>query len=236
MRADDLVLVQGARETRAAFARWNDEPGSVLGPWIGVAALVAVALLVATWAVALGSTPDPSRYAIPGVTRPTRPADAGGILARNGLVLALHALACLAGFIAGASLPREAERYSGWVRSLHDRAGALAMAFVAGATVFSLITQATILGGSAATLAHQVGLSPTVYLLCLLPHALPELTALFLPLAAWLVASRRGDRQDLLAATVVTVGLAVPTLVLSAFVELEISPSIVTALAGHYTS
>ena len=44
----------------------------------------------------------------------------------------------------------------------------------------------------------------------LLPHALPELVALFLPLAAWIVASRRGDWHELLAATFVTSLLAVP--------------------------
>ena len=48
--------------------------------------------------------------------------------------------------------------------------------------------------------------SPTATLiLSVLPHALPELTALFLPLAAWLIASRRGEWNQLLAATFVTV-------------------------------
>ncbi len=115
MRADDLVLVQGARDTRAALTRWNAHPGRVLGPWVAVAAAVAVVLLLATWFVAALSTPDPTRLEIPGVTRGVTPADAGPILMRNGLVLALHAFACLAGFIAGSSLPREAERYSGFV-------------------------------------------------------------------------------------------------------------------------
>ena len=49
-------------------------------------------------------------------------------------------------------------------------------------------------------------------LLTLLPHAIPELVSLFLPLAAWIVASRRDDWQDLLAATAVTVAVAVPVL------------------------
>ena len=38
-------------------------------------------------------------------------------------------------------------------------------------------------------------------MLTLLPHALPELFALFLPLAAWIIASRRGRWDELLAAT-----------------------------------
>ena len=39
---------------------------------------------------------------------------------------------------------------------------------------------------------------------------MPELTALFLPLAAWTIASRRGEWGDLLAATMVTVALRDP--------------------------
>ena len=50
----------------------------------------------------------------------------------------------------------------------------------------------------------------------MLPHAIPELTALFLPLAAWLIASRRGEWNQLLAATFITVALAIPALVLAA--------------------
>ena len=56
-------------------------------------------------------------------------------------------------------------------------------------------------------------------ILTLLPHALPELTALFLPLAAWLVASRRGRFDELLAATAVTVAIAVPALAVAALIE-----------------
>src|SRR3712207_7572751 len=60
------------------------------------------------------------------------------LFGRNLLVLALHSLACLAGFIAKSSLPAEAAAYSGRWRTLHDRAGPAAIAFVAGATLFSL--------------------------------------------------------------------------------------------------
>ena len=75
-------------------------------------------------------------------------------------------------------------------------------------------------------------MSPGVLIACLLPHALPELTALFLPLAAWLVASRSGRWDELLAATVVTVGIAVPVLLLAAAVELYVSPELLKAFAA----
>jgi hypothetical protein len=61
-------------------------------------------------------------------------------------------------------------------------------------------------------------------MLTLLPHALPELFALFLPLAAWMVASRRGAWNELLAATAATTAIAVPMLVLAACVEVFVWP------------
>ena len=124
------------------------------------------------------------------------------MLYRNSLVLALHALACVAGFIAGSSLPLAAEQRSGLSRWVHEKAGPLAIGFVVCATLFSLTTQAYIIGGTASSIAGQLGVAPGTLLLALMPHALPELVALFLPLAAWMLASRRGEWQDLLAATV----------------------------------
>ena len=88
------------------------------------------------------------------------------------------------------------------------------------------------IGGGAASLAAQLGTSPGPLLLALVPHALPELTALFLPLAAWILASRSDDWEDLLAATFVTVAIAVPVLLASAAIELWVSPHALDAVAG----
>ena len=88
------------------------------------------------------------------------------------------------------------------------------------------------LGSGAESLAAQLDLTPGVLLEALLPHALPELVALFLPLAAWMIASRRGDWHELLAATLVTVLLAAPVLVTAAFVEVFVSPGVLRWLAG----
>ncbi len=60
-------------------------------------------------------------------------------------------------------------------------------------------------------------------------HALLELTAVFLPLAAWLIASRRSEWQELLAATLVTVAIALPMLVVSAIIELLLWPPLLEA-------
>jgi hypothetical protein len=232
MKAEELALVQGWTDTRRALARWRRAPARVLAPWTLGALAVAVTLLSAVWLVAAVTDPDPSGAYFPGVSYPATMGDFGFVLYRNGLVLALHALACVAGFMAGSSLPTAAEGYSGVMRKVHDRAGPLAIGFVILATVFSLCTQAYALGHQASNLAGELGVSPALLLVGLLPHALPELTALFLPLAAWTLASRRGAWQDLLAATFVTVALAAPVLVAAAAVETWVSPRLLVALAG----
>ena len=60
-----------------------------------------MALLLAVYLVAKASTPDPTTYLIPGYNVKATLADYGDVLFRNSLVLALHALACVAGFMAG---------------------------------------------------------------------------------------------------------------------------------------
>ncbi len=232
MRADDLVLVRGVRDTRTVLARWNAAPGPVVGRWVLWAFGIAVGLLAAVVVVARLSTPDLTPISFPGLTSDATFADVIEVCKRNALVLALHGFACVAGFIAGSSMPAEAQRYTGVWRWIHDKAGPLAILFVVAATSFSLITQAYVLGGAAQTLSNQGGMSPELLVVGLLPHAIPELVALFLPLAAWIVASRRGDWHELLAATFVTVSLATPVLIVSAFVEVYVSPHLILALRG----
>jgi uncharacterized membrane protein SpoIIM required for sporulation len=82
-----------------------------------------------------------------------------------------------------------------------------------------------------ATLASQLEITRLELIVSVLPHALPELTALFLPLAAWLIASRRGEWNQLLAATFVTVALAIPVLILTAMIEVYVWPHILEALS-----
>lgn len=231
MAASDLVLLQGLRDTRGTLSEWSDRPWSVLRGWLGGSLVVSFGLLGAVLVVALLVTPDETPFIVPGLQTEPDFSAVGQVLFRNSLVLALHSMACVAGFIAGSSLPLEAERYSGVWRWVHDRAGPLAIAFVSAATLFSLTTQAYVLGNEASTLSHQLGLSPAVLLLTLLPHALPELTALFLPLAAWLIASRRKDWHVLLAATFVTTGIAAPMLITASVVEVYVSPHLMAALA-----
>ncbi len=232
MAGENLALVRGMDDTRATLGRWNRDPWPPLRGWLLWSAAITLALLAAVGVVASLSPPDDTPIILPGLNAPADLAAVGEVLRRNALVLALHGFACVAGFIAGSSLPLEAERYSGWIKRIHDAAGPLAIAFVGAATAFSLVTQAYVLGGAASTLAAQGGIHPLLLLAGLLPHALPELLALFLPLAAWMLASRRRAWHELLAATVATCALAAPVLVIAAFVEVYVSPDVILALRG----
>jgi hypothetical protein len=232
MSAENMALVQGWADTRDALRRWAARPAQPLRPWAAGSLAIALALLLMTWVIARLSTPDLTPVYFPGLYAPAELGDFGFVLYRNGLVLALHGFACVAGFMAGSSLPQVAEGYSGVWRRIHDKAGPLAIVFVIAATLFSLTTQAWALGSAASTLSAQLDVSPAVLLLTLSVHAVPELFALFLPLAAWTIASRRKQWNELLAATFVTVAIAIPIVIAAAAVETWLTPRLLVALAG----
>jgi Stage II sporulation protein M len=230
MDASTYAFNQGLRDTREALRRWNGRPAGVVLPWLAGAALAAVALLAAVLAVATLSAGRSQviylrpPFAVGGLE------DAVRILGRNLLVLALHAMACVAGFIAGSSLPLQASGRRGLSRLVHEQGGRLAIGFVALATAFSLTAQAIVIGRTLAGVSGFLRVSPGLLLLGVLPHAIPELVALFLPLAAWIIASRRAQWDELLAATLVTVAIALPILGVSSLIEVYVSPRLFTAL------
>lgn len=232
MDASAYAFAHGMRHTRATLRAWQRTPGKVVGAWVAGSALAATGLLAAVWVIA---TLDPGYTQILQLQPPFavgEQADVLHVLRANMLVLALHAMACVAGFIAGSSLPLQAEHHSGASRWVHEHGGRLAIAFVVGATTFSLSAQAYLIGHSLAGVSNFLRVSPGLLLLGVLPHALPELIALFLPLAAWIIASRRGEWEQLLAATVVTVAIAVPVLLVAALIEVYVSPHLFSALTG----
>ena len=223
MEANQYVFSRGIESTRGTLERWSESPWPTLRRWLLLSFAIAASLLGATWFFASITTPDATPFDIPGLYWD----DAGlanvvGVLYRNSIVLALHATACVAGFIAGASMPIAAAQRTGFSRWVHVRAAQFAIAFVSVVTLLSLATQALGLGFQGSTIASQLDLSTGELMLTVLPHAIPELVALFLPLAAWLIASRRGEWDQLLAATVVTVAIAIPTLIAAAFIEVYV--------------
>jgi len=229
--ANQHVFSHGMRDTRETLELWSERPWAVLRDWALLSGGIAVGLLVAVWFVAGMLTPDLTPVHMPGLTEPSEPDDLVPILVRNSTVLALHATACVAGFIAGASMPIAAAQRTGISRWIHVKAGQLAILFVSAVTLFSLLTQALYLGFQGSTLAFQLKISRLDLILSVLPHALLELTALFLPLAAWLIASRRGEWNQLLAATVITVALAIPAILVAATLEVYLWPQILEAIS-----
>jgi len=221
---NDFALVQGMSDTRSTLRRWNASPWPVVRAWTAGAIAVAAAMLLGVLVIATFAPPDPTPLWISGVSGPVDLDDVAGVLFRNSLVLALHAFACIAGFIAGASLPLTAARHRGLSRWIHEKARPIALAWVVIVTCFSLITQTYILGSDGSTLAAQLDVSSGMLVLTVIPHALPELVALFLPLAAWTIASRRNEWNQLLAATFATTAIAIPVLVASASWEAYVWP------------
>jgi hypothetical protein len=228
---NEHVFSHGMQDTREALQGWNDRPWLVLRGWLALSLAIALTLLGAVWVVAGVLTPDVTPVHLPGLTEPQDPGDLLPILWRNSLVLALHATACVAGFIAGASMPIAAAQRRGLSRWVHVKAGEFAILFVVAVTIFSLSTQALYLGFQGSTVAYQLHISHALLILTVLPHAIPELSALFLPLAAWLIASRRGEWSQLLAATFLTVALAVPALVVAATIEVYVWPHVLEAVS-----
>ena len=233
MDASQYAFVHGMRSTRGALLGWRRRPWPVLGAWFLGSLGVSVLMLVAVLLIALTQ----GSHGVVSLDQP--PFRQGGlsqvvgILGRNLLVLALHAMACVAGFIAGSSLPLQASRQTGFARVIHERGRPIALAFVVCATTFSLSMQSYALGTGVAGVAATVHDSAGLVLVGLLPHALPELLALFLPLAAWLLASRRGEWDRLLAATLVTVSVAVPLLTIAAIWEVYAAPHLLVAILGY---
>lgn len=228
--ASAYAFSYGLRTTRTALADWNRRPWRVLGNWVAGSLVAACALLVGVLVVsALVSTGGHISLNQP----PLRVGGLGDvvhIVLGNLRVLALHVFACVAGFMAGSSLPMQARTKSGFQRFINERGAQFAILFVIAAIAFSLSIQAWVLGSETARVAHRLHVSPALLLLTLLPHAVPELTALFLPLAAWIIASRQGDWDKLLAAALVTAAIALPILVLTGLWEVYVAPHVIGLL------
>ena len=224
--AIDLSYEQRAASTRAALRRWRAEPAPVLRGWFAGAAVVAVGLLIAVTVIAYLLRPDPFLVGVVGIWYAPDLEAAAEVLFRNSLVLALHGFACVAGFLAGSALVRENEHRDGLSLWVHQRARPIAIGWVLCVTAFSLMTQAYELGFTASTLASSFEISPALLMATVFPHALVELVALFLPLAAWTLASRRDGWDELLAATLVTVALAIPMLLAAVVWELTVWPEL----------
>lgn len=218
-----VVFEATMAETRATLREWNERPARVISEWMALSLGIALTILSGILLVSTIATPD-GTVGLPNIFADPQTADVLRVFIRNMLVLALHAFVCIAGFMAMRALPAQANLRSGFDRWIHHHAGRFTMVFVTAATLFSITTQIYILGHMVADLSYVLGLAQWELLLTTLPHALIELTAVFLPLAAFLLASRRKLWHQLLAATAITVAIATPMIIVAAFLEAYLWP------------
>ncbi|CAB4894376.1 unannotated protein [freshwater metagenome] len=211
-------------DTRAALSSWLRRPSQLL-PWVGLSAVVSAILLLGTYIVAITTPADPSGGALIAADPSARWVDFGFVLGRNFTVLLLHLLVCFATYLVRRSIPIQAGELSGVQGWVHRHAQRPALLVVIALTVFSIVQQALNLGHGLASVAAQGQYTEAGILVRLLPHAVPELVAVFLPLAAvvWLEAKDRN--RDLLAAVAACTVVAVPVIVVSAWIEVAVASS-----------
>jgi hypothetical protein len=204
-------------------------PGAMLASTLRclpAALAAAVAMLVSVLLVALLS---PEFRQVPASGPPFVAGnipDAFRIFDENLLVLALYAM----GNVAASVIRRWRQGEVQPMTASRGLASRLALATVVGLLVFAVCRQAYALGHGLAGFAGYFYVSRWRVWLSVLPHALPELTGIFLPVAAWLFASRGGRQRELLALTVAAVAAALPLLAAASLTEVYIAPRVFNAL------
>ena len=212
MEAHAVPIPTGVAPTRIVFARWAQRPLPLIVPWAVGGLLIGLALLGAALAVALVVGPTAREAYLPVFADPTAgDADVLRIFGRNAMVLALQALVCVATFLA--TRPGD-----------HEELRPLAVSVIAGLALYSLGSQAWRLGHDLASAADTLSLTPAELVLRLSVHAVPELTAIFLPLAACIALKLRGREDDLGAAALLTTIVAVPVVAAAAGAEVYLTP------------
>lgn len=227
----ELSVVRGWPDTVATLAQWRRNPRTVL-VWLLVSVAIAAVLLTLVLVIANASPASPERpESLPDRIPANPTAHAMALLRNNLVVLALHAVACFAGYVIHLAASDEGD---GWLGETTRGLATVAFLFVPVATLLSIGTQAWVLGSYASTASAHLSLTPAQLLTTTLPHATVELTAVFLPLAAWLVIRASGRPQQLLAATLVSTTIAIPMLTWAAWNEASAWPARVIAMRAKH--
>jgi hypothetical protein len=213
MEAQPVALPAGAAWTRALFAAWAERPLPTLAPWALGALTLGLTLLGSALVVAWLA--GPGQPYTPVFADPTADmADVVRIIVRNTTVLTMQLLVCAGAYLC--TRPGD-----------HPRLRARAIYVIAGLSIYSFGSQAWRLGHDMASAAQTLGFTPADLAARLSVHAVPELTAIFLPLAACLSLARRGRTDDLAAAALLTAVVAFPVVVVAATIEVFVTPYVV---------
>ena len=225
----------GARVGWRALAGWRE-----IGRWSVIAGAVAAVLLSS---VALIAAHLPGSY-VAGLgsglfTRHHSFGDVLYVFRRNLLVLGIHLCACWIGAIIGRPHTPPPARW-GRVGALHRPVpawmGRVALLYALLITLLSVAVQATALGRQLADLSRAAHISCTHLLVLVLPHAAPELVAVFLPLGLFLLEARRGRLDRLGPWSLQAAALALPVLLCAAVIETYVTPARVIAASRPPTA
>jgi hypothetical protein len=222
-------------ETKApAGVRWRGPASRVeVGRWAAIAGLVAAILLCSVGLVAAHLRGSYAAGIDSGLlTRHHSFGDVVYVARRNLLVLGIHLCACWIGAIIGHPYQPAPARW-GWIGALHRPVpawmGRVALVYALFVTLLSVAVQATALGRQLADLSTVAHISSTHLLVLVLPHAVPELVAVFLPLGLFLLEARRGRLDRLGPWSLQAAALALPVLLCAAAIETYVTPGRVIA-------
>jgi hypothetical protein len=203
--------------------------------WLGVSAVISASMLLTVWISAgIWNAADARSGMSSLLLRPDHSfEDFLRVLGRNALVLAIHFLACYVGALIGRP-HRPSVRFGPVGRALNCElppwAGRLALLYALAATLTSVGVQATGLGLVLSDMSAATGLSHAEMLALTLPHAVPELLGVFTPLGLFLIAARSGQLRELALWSWQSLTVAVPLIVIAAFIETYVSPGLIHAV------
>jgi hypothetical protein len=220
---------------------WRSMAGSAeVARWAVVAGAVAAVLLAS---VALIADHVPGNF-FAGMesglfARHHSVSDALYVFRRNVLVLGIHLCACWIGAIIGRRQQPGPTRW-GWVGALNRPVpawmGRFALGYALVVTLLSVALQATALGRQLADVSRAANISSTHLLVLVLPHAVPELVAVFLPLGLFLLEAHRGRLDRLGLWSLQAAAIALPVLMCAAAIETYVTPALVISASRPQTT
>jgi hypothetical protein len=220
---------------------WRSVAGSAeVARWAVVAGAVAAVLLAS---VALIADHVPGNF-VAGMesglfARHHSVSDALYVFRRNVLVLGIHLCACWIGAIIGRRQQPGPTRW-GWVGALNRPVpawmGRFALGYALVVTLLSVALQATALGRQLADVSRAANISSTHLLVLVLPHAVPELVAVFLPLGLFLLEAHRGRLDRLGLWSLQAAAIALPVLMCAAAIETYVTPALVISASRPQTT
>jgi hypothetical protein len=220
---------------------WRSVAGSAeVARWAVVAGAVAAVLLAS---VALIADHVPGNF-VAGMesglfARHHSVSDALYVFRRNVLVLGIHLCACWIGAIIGRRQQPGPTRW-GWVGALNRPVpawmGRFALGYALVVTLLSVALQATALGRQLADVSRAANISSTHLLVLVLPHAVPELVAVFLPLGLFLLEAHRGRLDRLGLWSLQAAAIALPVLMCAAAIETYVTPALVISAGRPQTT